>query len=547
MGIYVLKPAVHEFDAYLKFQDELKIQQAFIGLITMHKGDFSIGKGADKISVKSQLGNLINPATGERSFEYRVKLGETDKVEAAKFSLHISGQFGPGKAMIRGGEIVDVTRPFFGTQVRVQCSNYDLDEIWFTLNDIFLRLKIGRTHLYTYYEEESTINQLAVYIRYGAQHEANVTSTIATIGELSRSTGVTQGHDFWDHNNGMVAMRKVNIESMGIVGIDHSTAIELKSYRLRYAHKRQKTDPLYHPKLEISYDSKLTTGTGRESASMADYDKIVAELSEILYHVAHWSQVTTGIPDDYFKAERIESPVQFKKNILNDLVDIHSSRADVAVVTASDNEILFLKAICEGIKSPMEIARKTGFSSRTVYRMIAKYAIAGTLIHNYNEVCFYSNAIKNNTINALNCIRLAIPHEGPIPQVIDPDVYDRHDKEAFERWYKPQRVPGYLHKYVVPNPQGLISYEKMMWDYEYHVQMHGVLYGVELPRTIDGVGHCMNLVTHGPIGDIQPPIIVTSSREHEATMKKLRAMNVFRPVRRVSRLGFFPLHLDTTA
>ena len=57
MGSLVLIPVTHEFDAFLKFEDDLKIQQALIGLFTIHKGDFSIGEGADKISVSSHLGN----------------------------------------------------------------------------------------------------------------------------------------------------------------------------------------------------------------------------------------------------------------------------------------------------------------------------------------------------------------------------------------------------------------------------------------------------------------------------------------------------------
>ena len=544
MGSLVLIPVTHEFDAFLKFEDDLKIQQALIGLFTIHKGDFSIGEGADKISVSSHLGNLINPETGERSFEYRIKLGNTEKVEASKFSLHIAGQFGPCKAY-KKGIIVDVTRPFIGTQIRVQCSYYELDEIWITINEIFRRLKIGRKHLYTYFDEESKITQFARVIRYHHSHEANVCSIIGNIGELSRSTGVTQGHDFWDHNNGMVGMRKVNIESMDIVGIDHSTAVELKSYRIRFAHKRISTDPLYHPKLEISYDSKLTTTTGREQAAMEDYDMIKDELDEILFNVAHWAQVTQGIPDDYFKAERMESPVKFRKNILDDLVDLHANRADVAVAQASNNELLFLKAICDGLKTPTEIAKKLGLSIRTVYAYSTKYVEAGTLLHNYNELCFFSKAIRESTTNALNCLKLAIVHKAPMPEQVDTEVYDKHDPKAFEQYYKPTVIPGWKFKYQVHDPQGQLTYEKLMWDYEYHVQMHGVMYGEELPP-IDGVGHSMDLVPHAPLGDVQPPIIVSSRREQTKAIKKLISMNIFRKVIRVSPLGFHPLNLDTT-
>ena len=536
MTIYVPTPIIHEFDSFFKFNDDLKIQQAFIGLVKRHGTPYSIGSGSETITVTSQLGQLINPATDKQSWEYRVSVGDPTKNEASKFHLHIAGQFGPCKTASGGF----ITRPFVGTQIRVECSYYDIDAIWLQFNNIFSKLKIGKNHLQTFHAPESPILQMAWHIRYHHLHEAEVCHILGELGELSRSTGTYSGHDFWDHRDGGVAMRKVDIEDLGMVGIDCDYALGGKSYRLKNFKDRQESDPLFHPKLEVMYLNKLTKSSGREQPTMEDYDILSSQIQETLFNLIHWGQVTTTIPDDYFTGERMECPIQPKKNILADVIDTHLNRADTAVYQTNNNELRFLRAICDGNTIPKHIATELDLSIKTVRKMCHRYVDKGILVHKYNNICFLSRAIRERAGDAISRLHFVIgDNKAPVPQT---DEIDRYHPEYFERKYTPVLKSGFKHWYLIYDAQKVLDRKEVRDEYEFHLQLHGIMFGEKLPA-YDGSFHRIQIIPHGRKGTVPAPIIVTSKREQNAAYKEMRANNAFRRVLRVSPIVHSSLHL----
>lgn len=538
------KPVTHEFDAFLKFQDNLKIQQAFIALFTRHKGPFSVGEGATEIHVKSQLGNLINPETNERSFEYRVSIGDQNKKQASKFNLHISGQFGPTKYVAKGGELKDYTRTFRGTQIKVDCSYYELDDIWAMLNYIFKELKIGRNHLQTYYRDESAITGFARHIRYHEVHEPEVCHIIDEIAMLSKSSGVSEGHDFWNYRNGSAAMRKVNTDTLDILGFDGVWAKEIKTYRAKMFDSFPVSHALHHPKLEISYDSKLSKKMGIESLMMEDYDNIRDELDEVLYNIVTWAGVVTPIQDDYFKGERIECPVDIKKNILTDMVDIHLNKADVAACNTTHNELLFLRAVAEGNRKPSGIAIAMDVSIRTVYRIIQKYCKDGIVKHLTDNVQFTSRIIHEKVQKSIANLNFVLDKPKTIPMEYKEELTRNHP-QYFEVKYNPQVMPGWKFRFkVYDGTKGSIDRHTMMEDYEYHLRYHGVMYGQKLPRELNyHRGHWIDFVPHPQPGTVPTPTLVTSKREYNKELKANRANNIFRPILIVPLVSSHPLYL----
>jgi hypothetical protein len=152
---------------------------------------------------------------------------------------------------------------------------------------------------------------------------------------------------------------------------------EIKHYYPRNPHNFEPDEPLYHPKLEVSFQTSIT----EETLYWNDVDDAVRELEETLFAYLEWAGLPvcadeeTFFSDAYFNAES-----ESERNVRTHecpLPEIHDEQEAAVMrlwgkMNDSDRDLIDSLVTDGGKPSRGELADRTGWSYRTVRRFVER-------------------------------------------------------------------------------------------------------------------------------------------------------------------------------
>lgn len=183
--------------------------------------------------------------------------------------------------------------------------------------------------------------------------------------ELREDDGKTTGYH-----------HRVKVDSAGasVLVPDHQLGKQFKHYHPKHP-RSDPSDPLYHPKIGVTYRSKHTEG---RSVSWSNRDNLRREVDESLLNLLSWAGLPTRadsavfVPDAHFDATETERP----RTLIDDPTPEIRRKQDAAVPrvllgsTESDRDVLRILADGGEDQTPEKLAERSGWSTRTIYRVL---------------------------------------------------------------------------------------------------------------------------------------------------------------------------------
>jgi len=168
----------------------------------------------------------------------------------------------------------------------------------------------------------------------------------------------------------------------------HTLGKEIKHYYPKHPEGREPDDPLYHPKLEVSYQTSIT----EETVYWKDTEDMIRELEEMLLNTLEWAAMPlrggeTFYPDEYFTAK--DGRRRSRKLVGCPLPEIEDAQ-EAAVMslwgstTQSDKDVIDLLISDGGEISPKEAAEKTGYTYRTIRDVVDR--CESVIRHTYGKL-----------------------------------------------------------------------------------------------------------------------------------------------------------------
>ena len=181
----------------------------------------------------------------------------------------------------------------------------------------------------------------------------------------------------------------------------HTLGKEIKHYYPLYPENREPEDPLYHPKLEVSYQTSIT----EETVYWTDTEDMVRELEETLLNMLDWAEMSLRggdpfVPDEYFSAA--DGRRRSRKLVDCPLPKIQDAQ-EAAVMslwgstTQSDKDVIGLLLSDGGQISPADAAEKTGYSYRTVREVLKR--CESVIRHTYGKIEIESKHQRDLLLN----------------------------------------------------------------------------------------------------------------------------------------------------
>ncbi|GAA0651870.1 helix-turn-helix transcriptional regulator [Salarchaeum japonicum] len=186
----------------------------------------------------------------------------------------------------------------------------------------------------------------------------------------------------------------------------HRVGFEAKHYYMRDPQTYDPDEFGYHPKFEVAYQSSITNRTVRwDHPDEFDTSDLLHELDETLFNMVEWAGLSLRggeqwVSDAYFAAgEEIERSLRLYDDPLPEVED-----AQTAAVTRlwgemeeSDRAVVDTLLADGGEVSPADAAEKTGYSYRTVRRVVDRL---GDLIeHTYGQLEFTSKHVQQELLS----------------------------------------------------------------------------------------------------------------------------------------------------
>jgi hypothetical protein len=283
----------------------------------------------------------------------------------------------PDGTPIRG--VPNLGHPYI--DVQVQASNIEHDRYHELVKSVFSAWDVNTRYVGTPHEM-SNINDMAVYCRI----RRSVSSPVyAPDGPIARTHGLIEGGQSGyrehteDHRKipGYMVKTMIDADRVRELFRGHRLGKEVKHYYPKNPHNFEPDEPLFHPKLEVSYQTSLTDETLRWS----EVDEAVGELEETVYNYLEWSGLPTRssgdhfFSDTYFKAGReAERNVRLRECPLPEIED----EQEAAVMRLwgrmndSDRDLIDSLVSDGGTPTREELSNRTGWSYRTVRRFVQR-------------------------------------------------------------------------------------------------------------------------------------------------------------------------------
>ncbi|QCC46596.1 DUF7845 domain-containing protein [Halobellus limi] len=228
--------------------------------------------------------------------------------------------------------------------------------------------------------EMSNINDLARYVRV---RRSKSSPLYAADGPIARTHAVLEA--------GQEGYRKHVEDHTKVPGYHVSTIVddkrardiipgqqlgkEIKHYYPRDPSYYEPGDALYHPKLEVAYQTARTDETLRWS----DLDEAVRELDEAIYNYLDWADLPVRADEETFRSdEYFDASAESHRSVkLVDcpLPDVEDEQEHVVMrlwgnTLESDRDLIDSLVTDGGKPTREELANRTGYSYRTVRRFV---------------------------------------------------------------------------------------------------------------------------------------------------------------------------------
>lgn len=420
-----LRTAPHEFDANLVFGEEgLKPFFAFERVIRDVGGsaERSIEIEDDRVQAtlyyqESGIGSLNHSESDLDTIrEFRVTWTFQDAVGEKSGTFHVAPR--TPNMVDKSGDPISTPPNLVGVNVRAQGSNLEFEEYPALFRRLVSAFGINAGYFETgKIHEHSNIQDAARYVRI----ERDLSGRFhATDGALARIAHVLA--------NDREGFRQHKADDRIAPGYNHTTQVgpmragelvdghqypkRVKHYLPREPEAFDPDDPLYHPKLEVGYQTNLD----RDSPGWASLDQVTRELDELLLNVLEWEDLPASPPDDarrrgldsvfvedqYFRIETerrgrsiTPDPTPKMKDRQENVVIRHLKDG----LEESDFEVLQALVTDGGEISPSDLADETGRHLETIYRALSR--MDDLVEHTYGEVALRSPFIAEQVTQAV--------------------------------------------------------------------------------------------------------------------------------------------------
>jgi hypothetical protein len=223
------------------------------------------------------------------------------------------------------------------------------------------------------------------------------------------------------------------------VGAGQRRGFQVKHYHPREVRGEDRADdPLYHPKVGVLFKKSLN---GDRAVPLTAVTDLLAELEENLVNILEWGEVPTEpgghfVPDDHFQPTESDRAVEIYDDptpriereqetvILRTLSRLEESDRDVVSQLVADG----------GRADVDELAAETGWSQRTVYRVLQR--LDDLLGLEDGRASFLSEKIKQEVREHVRTAERAVDvAESVISDLLGIDQRDLERKgRAFQRW-----------------------------------------------------------------------------------------------------------------
>ena len=276
--------------------------------------------------------------------------------------------------------------------VQIQASNIRHDLYHQLAIEVITAFDVNAKYLRTPHEM-SNWNDTAVYVRLFRSESGPV---FAADGPIARTHQLLEGdrEGFRQHKEdhrklpGYYVSTQISDQRAHDLIKGHQLGKEIKHYYPLYPENREPDDPLYHPKLEVSYQTSITDAT----VYWTDTMDMVRELEETLLNTLEWAELPLRggepfYPDEYFTAK--DGRRRSRKLVDCPLPKIKDAQ-EVAVMslwgttTQSDKEVIGYLLSDGGKISPADAAEKTGYSYRTIREVLKR--CESVIRHTYGQI-----------------------------------------------------------------------------------------------------------------------------------------------------------------
>lgn len=221
---------------------------------------------------------------------------------------------------------------------------------------------------------------------------------------------------------------RVKVDSSGAAKLvsGHGYGKKIKHYHPEHP-RSDPSDPLYHPKVGVSLQTNITAGG---SVPWSNRDDLRRECDELLLNVLLWAGVPTRadgdvfVPDAYFGATESTR----SRRLIDDPTPAIKRKQETVVfegLTAQANtesDLDTVKVLADGgTSTPDGLADETGYSKRTIYRVIDR--LDDLLRTSNGRVEFVSEYLADTVRSTLSDAKDAIQRDG-----------QSGESSAFQRW-----------------------------------------------------------------------------------------------------------------
>ncbi|WP_154019058.1 helix-turn-helix transcriptional regulator [Halococcus agarilyticus] len=307
--------------------------------------------------------------------EFRIRLEARDDVGERKASYHVAPRW---PNMESKGDAPNPSTPkIVGVNVRCDGSNLLLDAY-----PVLLRKAAGALDVNSaYFEEPHRHSNIFAFERYARVRRSKSGKVVGMNSPMQRIFEHVAGEGKFrelredDRNCVEGYHHRVKIDSDGAAVLvpGHELGKKLKHYHPEHP-RSDPSDPLYHPKVGVSLQSNLNGG----SVKWSDRDALRRELDETLVNLLSWAGLPTRadpsvyVADAYFQVREsarpltlIDDPTPEIRREQNALVCSLPVDPDL---NPSDRDVL--EAVADGGKPVNAVGDETGWSKRTVYRVL---------------------------------------------------------------------------------------------------------------------------------------------------------------------------------
>lgn len=460
---------------------------------------------------ESGIGSLNHPTEDlETIREFRIAwevLDEDDDVGERSGNIHIAPR--TPKMVDKKGNQISTPKDLTGINCKIRGSNFPLDRYGELLERATQALGFNREYFAQgrVHEQYSNIQDAARYVRLirgesGPLHA--VDGAIARVSNLLANDREGYRKHVADDTEtpGYYHSATIGPKRASELVDQHHLPKEIKHYLPRESESLDPSNPIYHPKLEVSFQvSRLD-----EPVRWSECDRVARELDEALLNILQWEgfPVTVDeiedhdrdggdppggagpyVADQYFGAGtecRQRRLLDDPTPELKDQQDHIFIRHVVDGFEESDMDVLEFLVEDGSSRAPKEIAEEKGWHIDTIYRAIDR--LEDLVEHNYADLSLRSHHIAQRITEAVQHARedledaattlakslestvgLEVANDALLEWIdgLGVDVEDRRDAQLALRF---GRVHESLNEFRVTLTTGLYDWMRAGWDRE---------------------------------------------------------------------------------